>query len=90
MKQFADTKDNDAVVEGELGETLAMAEGSRAEGKALLEKLAGKDLLASAEAFKTLAELRNADGDAKGSAAALERCKQVAEDAAVCGATATS
>lgn len=86
MKVVAEVKKNDAVVEGELGEAMAKVDTHRAEGKAMLETLAEKDLLSSAEAFKTLAALRKADGDSSGEAAALQRCQQVAEDAAICGA----
>ncbi len=84
LEVVSKVKTDDAVVEGELGEVMAKVDSHRAAGKAMLEKLADKDLLASPEALKTLAALRKADGDPKGEAAALERCKQVATDAAVC------
>ena len=86
MKVVAETKPNDAVVEAELGETMVQVASHRAEGKAMLETLAEKDLLSSPEAFKTLAALRQADGDDTGRAAALARCEQVAKDAAICSA----
>lgn len=90
MQVVAKVKASDAVVESELGEVMAKVDSHRADGKAMLEKLAEKDLLASPEAFKTLATLRKADGDAKGEAAALERCKQVATDETICGAAANA
>jgi hypothetical protein len=87
MKKVGEVKKNDALVESELGEAMAKLDSHRAEGKAMLETLAEKDLLASADAFKTLAALRKADGDTTGEAAALERCKQMADNAAFCGAS---
>lgn len=86
MKVVAEVKENDAVVESELGEAMAKVDAHRAEGKAMLETLADKDLLSSPEAYKTLAALRKADGDAQGEAAALESCQKMAADAAICSA----
>lgn len=87
LKKVGEVKDNDAIVESELGEAMAKVATHRAQGKAMLETLAEKDLLASPEAFNTLAALRKADGDTSGEAAALTRCKQMAKNAEICGAT---
>jgi len=78
-------KDTDPVLESEMGEAMAKVDEYRAEGKAILERLAAKDLLTSPEAYKTLAELREKDGDQSGRMAALKRCKAMAKDAATCG-----
>jgi hypothetical protein len=86
LEKVGETKAGDAVFQSELGEAMAKLDSHRADGKAMLETLAEKDLLASPEALKTLAALRKADGDQKGEAAALERCEQVAKDPAICSA----
>lgn len=78
-------KEADPVLESEMGEAMAKVDAYRAEGKAILERLAKKDLLTSPEAYKTLAELRSAAGDRDGRTAALKRCKAMAKDAATCG-----
>lgn len=78
-------KEADPVLESEMGEAMAKVDEYRAEGKAILERLANKDLLTSPEAYKTLAELRAKDGNLDGRMAALERCRAMAKHAATCG-----
>ncbi len=84
LKKVGEVKTNDVVIESELGEAMAKLDSHRTEGKVMLETLAQKDLLSSPEAFMALATLRKADGDATGEAAALQRCRQMAQDATVC------
>lgn len=84
LGEIAKKKSDDPMIQSELGEAMAKSDTHRAEGRALLEKLAEKDLLTSPEAYKALAELRAQDGNEDGRTAALERCKAMAKDAKVC------
>jgi hypothetical protein len=84
LQSIADGKTDDAIAQAELGEAMAKSESHEAAGRELLEKLADKDVLTSAEAYKALAELRADAGNEDGRVAALARCKAMAKDAAVC------
>jgi len=84
LESAADKSEDDVVIQSELGEAMAKSEAHKAEGRALLEKLAEKDLLTSPEAYRVLAKLRSESGNADGRTAALERCKAMAKDAVVC------
>lgn len=88
LESIQTVKKDDAVVGSELGEAMAKLDGRKDDARRMLEKLAGKDLLASPEAYRALADLRADAGDAGGRTAALERCKAMAKDAAMCTARA--
>jgi hypothetical protein len=86
LRAVADTKADDLVIETQLAEAMAQLDNERGQAHGMLEVLAGKDLITSAEAYKALAELRGMDGDSDGRTAALDRCKAMAKDAAMCEA----
>jgi hypothetical protein len=86
MGAVNDWKKNDPAMQTELGEALAKVDARRGEATELLGKLAAKDLMASPEGYAALAQLRAAAGDDSGRVAALERCRAMAEDAALCKA----
>lgn len=84
LTELSKKKADDVVFQSELGEAMAKSDKHRDEGRALLEKLAAKDLLTSPEAYKALADLRALAGNEDGRTAALERCKAMAKDAKIC------
>jgi hypothetical protein len=90
LKNASQAKADDVVIESQLGEAMAKLENHQGEARELLEKLASKDLLTTPEAYKALAELRAGAGDSDGRVAALERCKSMAKDAAMCEAHGNS
>ncbi len=83
-------KKNDSTISSELGEAMAQLPAKRDQAKELLEKLAKADLLATPEAWRALAVLRAAAKDDAGRTEALDRCKKMAADAAICTAPATA
>lgn len=70
----------------ELGEALSKVEGGSDEARTLLESLAARDLVASPEGYKALAQLRQQKGDEAGQKLALKRCESMAPSAKVCEA----
>lgn len=88
LRSINEIKKDDPAVQTDLAEALAKVESHRAEGHALLEKLAKKDLVATPEAYATLATLRSQAGDAAGQKVALKRCESMAKAANVCKASA--
>ncbi len=84
LKALRKVKKNDATLASELGEAMAQLPELHAKAKAKLEKLAGRDLIVSPEAYRALAVLRAEAGDEAGRSAALERCKNMAKDAGMC------
>jgi hypothetical protein len=83
-------KKNDSTISTELGEAMAQLPAKHSAAKELLEKLAKADLLATPEGYRALAVLRAAAKDDAGRTEALERCKKMAADAAICTAPATA
>jgi hypothetical protein len=79
---------NDAWRRSDLGEALAKIEASRAEAREILEDLAAKDVLATAEGYAALAGLRAERGDGAGREDALARCKRMTLTPAICKAPA--
>lgn len=69
-----------------LAEALSRTKGGTKEARSLLEPLAKQDLIVDPEGFATLARLRKQAKDEAGTTAALERCKAMAKDAALCSA----
>jgi len=70
----------------ELGEALSKVDGGAEEARTLLESLAARDLVASPEGYKALAQLRQQKGDEAGQKLALKRCESMATNAKVCEA----
>jgi len=84
LKALRKVKKNDATLDSEYAEAMAQLPAKHAKAKKLLEKLADKDLLVSPEAYRSLALLRAEAGDEAGRSAALEHCKNMAKDGAMC------
>lgn len=87
LRRVNEVKANDPSVESDLGEALSARSETREEGKALLEKLAQKDLIASPEAYAALARLREAAGDSEGTKLAVQRCEAMSNKPGLCVAT---
>ena len=81
-------KKDDPGIQTELGEALSKLEGSADEARALLESLAARDLVATPEGYKALAELRSQKGDQAGQQLAMKRCESMAGASKVCEADA--
>jgi hypothetical protein len=88
LRAVAAARNDDPAARTELAEALARVDSSRAEARTILEELAGKDLITSAEGYSTLATLRDGAGDAAGKQAALDRCKAMAKGESACVARA--
>lgn len=73
----------------ELAEALARLPEFRAEARSLLEKLAARDLIASAQGYAALAELRAGAGDVDGGKVALLRCQKMSKTPALCANAAS-
>lgn len=71
-------KKNTPAVETELGEALSKLPETRGEALTVLDKLARKDLITSAQGWAALAKLRRAAGDQEGEAAAQKRYEALA------------
>lgn len=80
---FTQDKDDPGVMT-DLGEALSKAEGNRDEARALLESLAARDLMATPQGYKALAELRQQQGDEAGQKLAMKRCESMASASNVC------
>lgn len=84
LRQLNQLKKDDPILQTELGEGLAQLVAHHQEARAILERLAGKDLIATPQGYAALAKLRALGGDADGRQAAVERCRTMAGPAAVC------
>lgn len=79
-------KPDDPATAGHLAEALALT-GAEDEAHKRLEALAKDDLIADAETWKVLADLRGKKGDAAGRDAATTRCEASALEKATCRPT---
>jgi len=68
----------------ELGEALAKFDGSQDEARAILEGLAARDLIASPQGYRALADLRRQRGDEAGQTLAMKRCESMASSSSIC------
>ena len=84
LQHIGDLKQADPAVQTELAEAMAQLDDRKGDAKALLEKLAQKDLIATPEGYATLAQLRKSTGDAQGHQAALKRCEAMSGSHNVC------
>jgi len=72
----------------ELGEALSKLDAGQDEARAILESLAARDLIASPQGYKALAELRLQKGDQAGQQLAMKRCESMASGSKVCESSA--
>jgi hypothetical protein len=77
---------DDPGVRTELGEALSKVDGGAEEARTLLESLASRDLVATPEGYKALAQLRLQKGDQAGQQLAMKRCESMATSSKVCAA----
>lgn len=89
LRQVSEIKKNEPAVQTELAEALAQLDEHQGEARNILEDLARRDIVASAEGWSTLARLRTAGGDTGGAKVALDRCAAMATAGMVCGQVAT-
>jgi hypothetical protein len=67
-----------------VAEGLSKLSKKRREALEMLSDLESRDLVADAEGYRALAELRALEGDSAGKDRAIARCKQMAKDEAIC------
>ncbi|MEI9936335.1 MAG: hypothetical protein WDO69_03840 [Pseudomonadota bacterium] len=81
-------KKDDPGLTTELAEALAKLDGGQDEARSVLESLAARDLVASPQGYKVLAELRLQKGDQAGEQLAMKRCESMASGSKVCASSA--
>jgi len=77
-------KKDDPALTTDLAEALSKQDGGRDEARTLLEALAARDLVATPQGYKALAELRRERGDEAGQRVAMKRCESMATGSGVC------
>jgi hypothetical protein len=86
LRRELSSKPDDPGITTDLGEALSKVDGGTDEARSLLESLAARDLVATPEGYKALAELRSQRGDDRGQQLAMKRCESMASSAKVCEA----
>ncbi|HYQ41495.1 MAG TPA: hypothetical protein VER11_06000 [Polyangiaceae bacterium] len=86
-RELAAKKDDPGLMT-ELGEALSKLDGGQDEARTILESLAARDLIGSAQGYKALAELRLQKGDDAGQKLAMKRCESMASTSKVCASSA--
>jgi hypothetical protein len=86
LRQELTIKHDDPGVQTELAEALSKVDGGAEEARTLLESLASRDLVATPEGYKALAQLRSQKGDEAGEQLAMKRCESMAASSKVCEA----
>jgi len=86
LRRQLSIKQDDPGVQTELGEALSKVDGGAEEARTLLESLASRDLVATPEGYKALAQLRLQKGDQAGQQLAMKRCESMATSSKVCAA----
>lgn len=85
LRRLSAAKKSNPSAETDLGEGLAKLPESQGEAFAILDKLARKDLVTSANGYATLAQLRKAKGDDSGHDAAMKKYEALARKAKPAG-----
>jgi hypothetical protein len=84
LDRIQNFRQGDPAIETERAEVMAHLDSRRDEARAILERLAQKDLLASPTGYATLAALREKAGDSAGRTVALNRCRQMSAHPELC------
>ena len=79
---------DDPGLQTELGEALSKLDGGQDEARTILESLAARDLVASPQGYRALAELRQQTGDEAGQRLAMKRCESMAANSKMCETSA--
>lgn len=84
LREQSDAAPKDPWLKVRLAEALSRTKKGGGEARQLLEDLAKRDLIVDPEGFATLARLRKSAKDDAGATQALDRCKAMAKNPAVC------
>ena len=84
LRSELSAKQDDPSLQTDLGEALSKLDSSKDEARTILESLAARDLVASPQGYKALAELRLQKGDEAGQQLAMKRCESMAVGSKVC------
>lgn len=84
LRTLSTQRANNPSYQTDLGEALSKLPAYHAEATKILEDLAQKDLLTTAEGYASLARLRAEAGNAAGRDEALKRCEAMTKNAKIC------
>ncbi len=84
LRAISKARKNAPNAQTDLGEALSKLPHYQAEALKILDELASKDLLTSAEGYAALMKLKAKGGDEKGRAEAHKRCEKMARDKSLC------
>jgi hypothetical protein len=84
LRRVNEHRKNEPWRQADLAEAMAKLPKTKAEARTRLERLDARDVLPTAEGYATLATLRGEDGDSKGRAAAIARCRKMTLRPQIC------